>query len=193
MKKLLIIDEDRHLLNSLRVVFTDTYQVLTALSAEEASVILESCLVDVVLLGVGLPNMNGVEFLRKTLEAHPGLPVVMVSGASSIRSVMKALEMGAFDYIRKPFDIDELRFVVQQALETARLRRRLKKLESEQVGPSLQDEKMPLKKAVEAYERVIIKDALHRTGGVQTRAAEELGTTRRILRYRIEKLCIDPQ
>ena len=109
MKQLLIIDDDRHLLDSLRVVFAGTYQVLTALSAEEAELVLEKKKVDVVLLDVVLPGMNGVELLRKMKKTHPGLPVVMISGAPSIRPVMKALELGACDYIRKPFDIDELR------------------------------------------------------------------------------------
>lgn len=191
MKQLLIIDDDRHLLESLRVVFAGTYQVLTALSAEEAESLLGQKKADVVLLDVVLPGMNGVELLRKIKKTHPRLPVVMISGASSIRPVIKALELGACDYIRKPFDIDELRFVVQQALETAKLRKRVEKLESELVRRPSLDGKKPLKTAVEEYERVMIKEALDRTGGVQTRAAEELGTTRRILRYRIEKLSIE--
>ena len=180
------------MLDSLQVVFADTYQVLTALSAEEAELILDESRADVVLLDVVLPGMNGVEFLRKIHKTYPSLPVVMISGVSSIRPVMKALEMGACDYIRKPFDIDELRFVVQQTLQTAALRRRLEKLENELDQRPPMDGNKPLKEAVEEVERSIIKDALHRNGGVQTRAAEELGTTRRILRYRIEKLQIEP-
>jgi len=190
MKHLLIIDDDRHLLDSLRVVFAGTYQVLTALSAEEAESVLENKKVDVVLLDVVLPGMNGVELLRKMKKTHPGLPVVMISGAPSIRPVINALELGACDYIRKPFDIDELRFVVQQALETAKLRQQVEKLENELVRRPPLDGKKPLKTAVEEYERIMIKEALDRAGGVQTRAAEELGTTRRILRYRMEKLRI---
>ncbi len=191
MKKLLIIDDDRHLLNSLRVVFSDTYQIFTALSAEEAESVLEEKTVDVVLLDVILPGMNGVDFLKKINKTHPGLPVVMISAAPSIRPVIKALELGACDYIRKPFDIDELRLVVGRALKNTGLTQRLKDLENELAcRPALEGEK-PLKAAVEDYERVMIKEALHRTGGVQTRAAAALGTTRRILRYRIEKLNIE--
>ncbi len=191
MKKILIVDDDRHLLDSLRVVFSDTYEVLTALSAEEAETVLKENEVDVVLLDVILPGKDGVEFLRKIRKTHPALPVVMISAAPSIRPVMKALELGACDYIRKPFDIDELRLVVDRALKSSGLEQRLKELEAELAcRPALVGEK-PLKKAVEEYERVMIEDALHRTGGVQTRAAAALGTTRRILRYRIEKLEIE--
>jgi DNA-binding NtrC family response regulator len=192
MKKLLIVDDDRHLLDSLRVVFTDTYEVSTALSAEEAEGLLEKAEVDVVLLDVVLPGIDGVEFLKKINATHPGLPVVMISGAPSIRPVINALELGACDYIRKPFDIDELRLVVGRAIESVRLRQRMTELERELVCRPARKEKKPLKQAVEDYEREIIKEALGRTGGVQTRAAAVLGTTRRILRYRIEKLNIEP-
>jgi len=190
MKKLLIIDDDRHLLNSLRVVFSDTYEVLTALSAEEAKITLAENEVDVVLLDVILPGIDGVKFLKKIRETHADLPVVMISAAPSIRPVIKALELGACDYIRKPFDIDELRLVVERALKNIGLEKRLEELQADLAcRPELDGEK-PLKKAVEDYERVMIKEALRRTGGVQTRAAAALGTTRRILRYRIDKLGI---
>ena len=193
MKTLLIVDDDRHLLDSLRVVFSDTYQILTSLSAEEAETVLEENEVDVVLLDVILPGKDGVALLRKLRKRHPGLPVVMISAAPSIRPVMKALELGASDYIRKPFDIDELRLVVERALKNIGLEKRLEELEADLAcRPALEGEK-PLKKAVEDYERVMIQEALRQTGGVQTRAAVALGTTRRILRYRIEKLNIESE
>ena len=190
MKKILIVDDDRHLLDSLRVVFSKTYQVLTALSAEEAETVLMENEMDVVLLDVILPGKDGVSLLREIRKTHPDLPVVMISAAPSIRPIMKALELGACDYIRKPFDIDELRLVVDRALKSFELTKRMEKLENELAyRPALEGEK-PLKKAVEEYERIMIQEALRQTGGVQTRAAVALGTTRRILRYRIEKLNI---
>lgn len=191
MKKLLIIDDDPHLLDLLRVMFSEQYDVLTALSAEEAEAFFKTESIDVVLLDVILPGRDGVEFLKILRVTHPVLPVVMISGASSIRPVLKALELGACDYIRKPFDIDELRLVVDRALKSTVLEQRVKELEARLAAhPDLDDSK-PLKEAVDEYERVIIQGALRRNGGVQTRAAAELGTTRRILRYRIEKLQID--
>ncbi len=191
MKRLLIVDDDRHLLESMRVVFSTTYEVFTALSAEEAEDVLAETEVDVALLDVVLPGKDGVELLQKISKTHPELPVVMISASPSIRPVIQALDLGACDYIRKPFDIDELRLVVERALKGFGLEKRLKELEAELAGrPALERDK-PLKNAVEDYERVMIEEALRRTGGVQTRAAKELGTTRRILRYRIEKLNIE--
>ena len=191
MKNLLIVDDDPHLLESLCVVFSGRYHVLTAPSAEEAETLLETEPIDVVLLDVVLPGRDGVAFLKSLRSTHPALPVVMLSGAPSIRPVLEALELGAQDYIRKPFDIDELRLVVDRALKNTLLERRVKELEDKLAAHPELDDSKPLKEAVDEYERVIIKSALRRTGGVQTRAAVELGTTRRILRYRIEKLRID--
>ncbi len=193
MKSLLIIDDDRHLLDSLHRVFADTYEVLTARSSEEAQTTLAENEVDVVLLDVILPGVDGVSFLREFKKTNPDLPVVMISGAPSIRPVMEALDLGAIDYIRKPFDIDELRLVVHRALKTAGIEQRLRHMEKELACRPSPEAERPLKEAVEDYERVMISEALRRTGGVQTRAAKVLGTTRRILRYRIEKLNIDPQ
>lgn len=191
MKTLLIIDDDRHLLDSLRVVFSKSHHVLTALSAEDAAVVLDHEPVDVILLDVILPETDGIEFLQTVRATLPNLPVVMISGAPSIRPVMRALELGACDYIRKPFDIDELRLVVDRAVRSAGLEQRVKELESKLAAhPDLDDHK-PLKMAVEEYERRLIRDALRRNDGVQTRAAKELGTTRRILSYRIGKLQIE--
>jgi len=190
MKTLLIIDDDPHLLDSLCIVFSGLYTVLTAESAEAAEQLLSSDPIDVILLDVILPGVDGIEFLEAVRESHPGLPVVMISGAHSIRPIMRALELGACDYIRKPFDVDELRLVVDRALKNAQLEQRVQELEAKLGEHAEPCDHKPLKKSVEQYERLLIEEALRRNDGVQTRAAEELGTTRRILRYRIEKLQI---
>lgn len=88
------------------------------------------------------------------------------------------------------FDVAELRLVVSRAMERCRLEKRVRELEERLAVCPESGVGKPLKQAVADYERSLINHALRRTGGIQTRAAEELGTTRRILRYRIEKLNI---
>lgn len=192
MKKLLIVDDDPNLLESLRVVFGGLYEVSTALSAKAAASLLEQQQSDVMLLDVILPGINGVEFLRTVRERNPHLPVVMISGASSIRPVMKALELGASDFIRKPFDIDELRLVVARALHLNDLKYQVAGLKRELACRpfAAEPDGRPMKEVIEDFERSLIKKALQRADGVQTRAAKVLGTTRRILCYRIQKLRI---
>lgn len=192
MKKLLIVDDDPHLIDSLRVVFSSLYEVSTALCAEDAAVLLELRKPDIMLLDVVLPGVNGVDFLKTVREKHPHLPVVMISGAPSIKPVIKALELGASDFIRKPFDIDELRLVVARALHLNELKHQVAGLKRELARRPFvaEPDGRPLKQVIEDFERSLIEKALQRADGVQTRAAQVLGTTRRILRYRIQKLKI---
>jgi DNA-binding NtrC family response regulator len=192
MKKLLIVDDDLHLLESLRVVFGGLYEISTALSAEEAAVLLNSQDPDVMLLDVILPGANGIEFFQIVRHTHPQLPVVMISGASSIKPVIKALELGASDFIRKPFDIDELRLVVARALHLNDLKHQVAGLKRELARRPFvaEPDGRPMKEVLQDFERCLIKKALQHADGVQTHAAKVLGTTRRILRYRIEKLRI---
>jgi len=192
MKRLLIVDDDMHLLESLRIVFSGLYDVCTARSAEEAGDILKQQAVDIMLLDVILPGLDGVAFLKQIREAYPNLPVVMISAASSIRPVMNALELGASDFIRKPFDIDEIRLIVSRALHLTDLKTQVAGLKKELARRPFvaEPDGRPMKEVLEEFERVLIEKALRHADGVQTRAAQVLGTTRRILRYRIEKLHI---
>lgn len=192
MNKLLIVDDDAPLLDSMRFVFRGLYEVVTARSAEEASGLLDRQEPDVMLLDIGLPGISGIDFLRDARKRLPCLPVIMLSGASSIRPMIKVLDLCEADYIRKPFDIDELRLVVARALRQGQLRKRLAELEGERARrpAAAGSEGKPLKEALEECERVLIEGALQRANGVQTRAARSLGTTRRILSYRMAKLKI---
>lgn len=192
MKKLLIVDDDLHLLESLKVVFSGLYEVTAELSAEAAAERLPQAAFDVMLLDVVLPGASGVDFLRKVREQHPHLPVIMISGAASIKPVMTALQLGASDFIRKPFDIDELRLVVKRALYLSDLQHQVDGLKQELARRPFvaEPDGRPMKTVLDDVERNLIEKALRRAGGVQTRAAQMLGTTRRILRYRIDKLKI---
>ncbi len=192
MKKLLIVDDDPYLLESLRVVFCGLYEVHTVPSAEEAAEKFVQDTFDVMLLDIVLPNISGIDFLKMVKEMYPNIPIIMISGESSLRSVMQALELGAADYIRKPFDIDELRLVVARALQLNELKLQVAGLKHELARRPFvaEPDGRPMKEVLENFERTIIQKALQHAGGVQTRAAEVLGTTRRILRYRIEKLKI---
>jgi len=123
MKHLLIVDDDQYLLDSLKGVFEGAYEIRTALSSDAAMEILKQEPVDIMLLDYMLPGKDGVAFLSELREKQFDLPVVMISGSTSIRGVMGAMSLGVCDYIRKPFDVDELRFVLQRTMENAELRR----------------------------------------------------------------------
>jgi len=76
---------------------------------------------DLLVLDIMMPKMDGVEVLRRVKEAHPDVEVVMITGLSQIATAVSAMKLGAFDYLSKPFEPEELRLSVERALERRRL------------------------------------------------------------------------
>ncbi len=73
--------------------------------------------VDAVVLDVKMPGMDGIEALKHIAASHPGVAVLMLSGHAHVETAMRGLELGAFDYLMKPVDIEELVFKLQDACE----------------------------------------------------------------------------
>src|SRR3990167_1999774 len=78
-----------------------------------------------------MPKIDGLQVLQHVKERHPDVDVVMMTGLSQIQTAVKAMKLGAFDYLSKPFDPDELKLVVERALERRRLLRENRKLKTE--------------------------------------------------------------
>ena len=76
---------------------------------------------DVLILDIMMPKVDGMEVLQRVKETHPATEVIMVTGLSQIDTAVRSMKLGAFDYVPKPFDPDELRLVVERALERRRL------------------------------------------------------------------------
>ncbi len=131
MKRILIVDDDFGSRESLRQTFSRLYHVATADSASKALAVLSANPVDLVLLDVMMPEKDGVTLLRELQDLHPDLPCVMVSASAAVRPVVEAMRAGAFDFVIKPFDVDEIRRIVARALETSALRRRVEVLQNE--------------------------------------------------------------
>ena len=108
-KTILIVDDDALMRRSLAASLGQTgYSVETAATGENAVEIVQRKLPDLVLLDVGLPGMDGMETLRVMRRAHPNLAVILVTGRRRELDEIVGLEMGADDYITKPFDMDVL-------------------------------------------------------------------------------------
>jgi len=122
MDKILVLDDERSLCELLKVVFQkEGYEVLTTPSAKKAIEIAQSDDIDVVVSDIKLPEMNGLEVLKRLRKIKPELPVLMITAYGTIKEAVEALKMGAYDYIIKPFDVEELKVIVAKALETKRL------------------------------------------------------------------------
>ncbi len=120
--RILVVDDEEIVIRScLRILDGNGYQIETARDGHEALRKVEDNLYDVMILDIMMPNLGGLEVLRRVKEAHPDMDVIMITGLSQIDTAVQAMKLGAFDYIPKPFEPDELRLVLQRALERRRL------------------------------------------------------------------------
>jgi DNA-binding NtrC family response regulator len=137
MARVLVVDDDRSIRRSLeKFLHGEGYEVTAAADGKEALQAIAN--VDVVLLDLGLPGMDGLEVLDGICGAG-GLPVIVVTARDDLQSTVKAIQLGAYDYLVKPVDIDRLKLVVRRALESREASRTLRQLaaqasQSHQVG-----------------------------------------------------------
>lgn len=122
-KSILIVDDEPNIRRVLEAVFAkDKYRVFTAENGKKALDIISSePELDVLLCDLIMPDLNGVEVLKAAKEANPGLSIVMITAHGTIRTAVDAMRLGAFDYVTKPFDMDEIRLIVKNALEHSQL------------------------------------------------------------------------
>jgi DNA-binding NtrC family response regulator len=92
-------------------------QAFGAYSAEEALEILEHQLIDVVILDVKMPGTDGIDALRRIRAIHPLVEVIMLTGHATVESAIDGMKLGAFDYLMKPTDLDDLLEKVNEAYE----------------------------------------------------------------------------
>jgi DNA-binding NtrC family response regulator len=131
MKHVLVIDDERGARESVKAVFSGKHEVSTAPSAAEGLDVLGKKKVDLIFLDVMMPQQDGLSFLKEVHGIYPDLPVIMISACTSLRPVVEAMRVGAYDYIQKPFDVEELRNLASRALENTSLRHRIRTLESD--------------------------------------------------------------
>ena len=123
MEKILIVDDEKSILDLLNMVFKKQgYSVKNALSAEKAIELLEEDDFDLVLTDVKLPKKSGMDILKYTREKEPQIPVVMITAYGTIKQAVEAFKAGAVDYVLKPFDVEELKIIVEKGLKERRLK-----------------------------------------------------------------------
>ncbi|MCD4750538.1 MAG: sigma-54 dependent transcriptional regulator [Thermoanaerobaculales bacterium] len=119
---LLIVDDELHVRESLGHWFSeDGYEVATASSGKEALAVLGRQHFDVVITDIKMPGMDGIELQRRIHETDPDVAVVVITAYASVSTAVQALKEGAYDYLVKPFDPEELSRVVEKACEKIRL------------------------------------------------------------------------
>jgi len=120
MKKVLIVDDELGTRESLRMILKYDYEITIAQSGREALHILNDEAPSVILLDVMMPGEDGLEILEKIKQVST-VPVIMITALKEVKSAVKAMKIGAFDYITKPFNVDEIKIVVGKSLSTQEL------------------------------------------------------------------------
>ncbi len=172
MKRLLIIDPDARVRESLRAIFAPDYALAFAEEPDPNTAFPEVA-ADLLILGLSSPTPTERQLFALS---NAGMPVLGLS--------VLPMPIDGIEVVAKPFDVGEIRAKVAELIQAT-------PREPAPGLPSL-DTPIDLEKTVTDFERQLIIQALEKCGGIQTRAAEWLGTTRRILRYRMDKLGLAP-
>ena len=131
MNHILVVDDERGSRESLKAIFSPKHRISLAENADEALVIMKKEKIDAILLDVIMPRKTGVELLHELYNLYPHIPVIMVSGSTEAQPIVDSIRGGAYDFVRKPYDIDDIKHVLERALHTSTMHRRLEVLESE--------------------------------------------------------------
>lgn len=128
--KILVVDDEQSVATTIKAILQlDGNEVTAVTTGKEALVQLRETEFDVVLTDLRLDDLDGIEILRETQKLWPDTVSIMLTGYASLESAVTALRSGAYDYLIKPSDVDELRATIGRALERRRLRQRLVELE----------------------------------------------------------------
>ena len=128
MKSLLIVDDEIGARESLKMVFKEEFEVLLAKSADEAFSQMKEHTPDIILLDILLPDLDGLKVLERMKREDPDTIVIMITATRTVRTAVEAMKLGAYDYVTKPFDVDELRLIVNRALSNQALQKEVKYL-----------------------------------------------------------------
>jgi two-component system nitrogen regulation response regulator NtrX len=116
--KILIIDDEKNICLTLQGILEDEqYEVASAITAKEGVKIFDEFEPDVLLLDVKLQDANGIEILDAVMKSDHPIPVIMISGNSSIADAVKAIKLGAFDFLEKPLSLPKVKIAVKKAVE----------------------------------------------------------------------------
>ena len=166
---LLIADDEPNIRRVLEALFIkEGYTVLTAENGRKAMELANANQIDILISDLIMPDINGVELLQKVKQVHPQCSAVIVTAYGSIKTAVEAMKLGAFNYLTKPFDIDEVRITIKRALEhraliaeNQELRQQVKssvKMESlDCVSGKMQDVYKVVQRAAESKATVLIR------------------------------------
>jgi len=155
---ILLVDDEPGVLFTLSEVLTERgHKVITARSGAEALTKLDDA--ETVVTDLAMPGMDGLELMGHVASRDPTLPILLLTAHGSEKVAVAAMKQGAYDYLKKPFDIDEVAVVIERALEARRLRVDNRRLSAEQtLGRRIIGDSRPMRRLLEATSRVASRD-----------------------------------
>ena len=155
----LVVDDDPGVRESFRLILDDHYEVVDVPDGPAALDVVRTSAVDLVLLDIRLPGMDGIEVLERIKALDEGIEVILVTAVKTVRTAVAAMKLGAFDYLTKPFEEDEFLSLSRRALERRALEREVAFLRSELARAHDLDEIVGLHPAIEKLHGLIAQVA----------------------------------
>src|SRR5512138_1347320 len=158
MARVLLVDDESSVRAALKeLVQARGWEPLVARSAAEALALVERA--DAVVTDFSMPEMDGMELLRAIRERDESLPVILLTAHGSERLAVRAIRAGAYEYVPKPFDVDEMLLALGRALEARLLRQRDRQLTAEHaIGRRVVSVSAPMRQLLDATARVAAKE-----------------------------------
>jgi two-component system response regulator GlrR len=129
MDRILVLDDDQNLLQVIRIrLEANGYEVATAVDAEQAMAIARKKGIDLALVDLKLSGGNGIEFMQELHALNPDIPIIILTAYGTIQSAVDAMKKGAYSYLSKPFDYQDLLLQIKNGLEKCRLSQEVSRL-----------------------------------------------------------------
>jgi signal transduction histidine kinase len=128
---ILVIDDEMGPRESLKMILKPHYEVYTAERGGQAIEMLEKIPVDLVTVDLKMPGLSGIKVLERVKEHDPDIEAIIITGYGSLDTAVEGLRLGAFDYISKPFDVNQMLALVRRAIERRSARKKLKQVKSD--------------------------------------------------------------
>ena len=125
VRSVLIVDDEVGVRESLKMILKKDYDVFLAKDAEEAFLQIKENSPDVILLDIILPDLDGLKVLERIKQNEPDIVVIMITATNTAKTAVEAMKLGAYHYVTKPFDNDELRLIISRSLSEKALKQEL--------------------------------------------------------------------
>ena len=131
LPRILVVDDEPNMEWLFRSSFGGMFEIAGARTGEEGLEKLSRDPFDLVILDLKMPGMDGMMVLKQIKQSYPMIPVVMMTAYGTVKTAVEAMKVGAHDYVTKPFDIEELKIVMDNSLRFGRLAREVEELRDE--------------------------------------------------------------